>query len=295
MDSSIPTIDDGKLKFRRGKEKSGRRLGWGWFQSGRKGEKKKKKSKKENSAGNSKKSASSKDVKKEHKKRQPEIVSLSQFMRISGDEDTEVAEFSLSPLHKDGVLTLGTSTLPDCSDSLAATKSHNLESVGVGPRRMAVRFLEEERYKQRQADFERSQREKDRVAKLRQGAIENQRKLNLSNEDRNASLDQESASDRQGQRQGRSAPTKLRGDDSVVDKSICVSSKHSVASSIKSGSGQILSPCIICSAAERSHIALPCMHFYFCEKCAEQLHQLKNPTCPVCAATNVAFTRVYTG
>jgi hypothetical protein len=286
MDSSIPTVDDGKMKRRRERE-SGRRRGWGWFQSGRKGEKKNK----NKSANKSKKSASSKQAKKEHKKPEVEIVPLSQFMRISADEPAEVAEFSLAPLHKDGVLTLGTSTLPDDTDTLAATKSHNLESTGIGARRMVVHFLEEERDKQRQAELDRSKREKaeqDRIAKRRQEAIEKQRQLNLG-DDRCPSEDRNASS------QNMSLPKTLWADDSVVDKSICVSSKHSVDSSMKSGSGQILSPCVICKAAERSHISMPCMHFYFCGSCADKLCQSKRPICPVCSTADVAFTRVYTG
>jgi hypothetical protein len=42
-------------------------------------------------------------------------------------------------------------------------------------------------------------------------------------------------------------------------------------------------PCSICSKGERTHIATPCMHFSFCETCA---NKLKGRPCPVCGTDN---------
>ena len=80
-------------------------------------------------------------------------------------------------------MTLGTNTLPDGADTLAATKSHYMDSDGVGTRKMVVHFLEEERQKQRQTAAELSREEEkefERIEKRRQAALEEQRKLNLS-------------------------------------------------------------------------------------------------------------------
>ena len=303
MDSSIPTVDDGKLTPR----KNGRGLGWGWFLSGRKVDSKKKKQK------SSSKTAPSKQVNKEPKKREPEILPLAQFMRISSDEPSAVAEFSLAPLDQEDDLTLATNTLPDGTDSLAATKSHCLEDASVGPRKLAVHFLEEEREKQRQAELDRIKMEKvdqQRIARLRLAALENQRKKNLGNEkslneDMNVPVDQGKMAEQSIERGKGNLPdfkrkgpnisrlTKVGGDYSVIDIGTGTFSKPD--SSIKPTSCQILSPCIICEAAERSHIAVPCMHFSFCGKCVEKMYVAPSPVCPVCCTADVVFTRVYTG
>jgi len=57
----------------------------------------------------------------------------------------------------------------------------------------------------------------------------------------------------------------------------------------------ILSPCILCDNAERTHIAMSCMHFYFCGGCAEKMQKTEHCKFPVCGADSVNFARVYTG
>lgn len=282
MDSSIPTIDDGKLKPRR-KGRTRRHGGWGWFQAGRSKKATKAENKKiKNKVSSSQSTDKTKKTKKSAAKDQTTIVPLSQFMRISADEPEDVAAFSLAPLHKDGAMTLGTTTLPDSTDTLAATKSHCMEDVAPGTRKLAVNFLEDERLKQRQAELDRitgKTSEKEQIIRRRREVPERQRRI-ISEAD---------------EKPPTTVSEKTCEDDPVVDNSISISSKQSIDSSMKSGSTQLLAPCIICETAERSHIAMPCMHFYFCSKCADQLFQAACPTCPVCSARDVAFTRVYTG
>eukprot|EP00980_Cylindrotheca_fusiformis_P007342 scaffold1525_cov142-Cylindrotheca_fusiformis.AAC.142 len=69
----------------------------------------------------------------------------------------------------------------------------------------------------------------------------------------------------------------------------------SMVSSIQSHSVTVLSPCTICNAAERSHIAMPCMHFHFCKSCVDDILRAGNPVCPVCNTANVKFGKVHTG
>ena len=310
MDSSIPTLDDGKWKPR----KNFWLRGLGWFQTGKKDAKKKKKAAK--SFSYDKGSATShsdkiKTPKKDNSKRETAILPLSQFMRISADEAEGLADFSLAPMHKYGIMTLGTTTLPDESDTVAGTKSHALDSVGAGPRHLVAHFLEEERAKQYKAQIGKSMDDdvqRELIARRRQEAIEQQRRVNVQKEKppkpelNPASPDNVSrSSDMNRKKQGPdskqnaekrsiiSRSAKSRED----NQSISVSSKQSVDSSMKSG--MLLSPCVLCNDAERSHIAMPCMHFYFCANCVERLYEAESPVCPVCSTANVAFARVYTG
>jgi hypothetical protein len=106
----------------------------------------------------------------------------------------------------------------------------------------------------------------ERVARLRYEAIENQRPKNI----------------REVKSPPKQATNQLRGEGSAGNQRISVAA-------------QPLAPCITCRARERSYVAMPCMHFSFCEKCAHQLKQASCPTCPVCSVRDVTFTRVYIG
>ncbi len=282
MDSSIPTVDDARLllKSRREKAKVGRRRRWGWFQWG-----KTKRSKDENSKQSATPWTEKRKRAKEQSKVVQQIVSLSQFMRISADEDLD--EFSLLPLHKDGVMSLGTTTFQDCGDTVAATKSHYMDGINVGTRTLVSYFLEDEREKQRQAHIDRTinhEKENEQISKRRHHQC-----LNIY-ENWNSRQEGSGLMEKQ-----KFPTTKSATELPVVVQSSSASSKHSVDSSMKSGSTQLLAPCYICNAAERTHIAMPCMHFYFCTQCVGTLYQKECPICPVCSTENVVFTRVYTG
>ena len=51
-------------------------------------------------------------------------------------------------------------------------------------------------------------------------------------------------------------------------------------------------PCAVCNVGDRTHIAMPCMHYSFCEDCVGGLLR-KQKTCPVCHTGNVSYTRVF--
>lgn len=55
-----------------------------------------------------------------------------------------------------------------------------------------------------------------------------------------------------------------------------------------------LPPCAVCKVSERTHISMPCMHYSFCAECAEELHGLETPTCPICQTKDIVLTQVYT-
>jgi hypothetical protein len=50
-----------------------------------------------------------------------------------------------------------------------------------------------------------------------------------------------------------------------------------------------LGPCCVCHQRERTHIAMPCMHFAFCGECVGN-----RTTCQMCASRNVTFSKINT-
>ena len=110
-------------------------------------------------------------------------------------------------------------------------------------------------------------------------------KLSLANDDEGATSSQFSAQRKLG--------AEYVGDMLSCEQSLSLTSK---LSSDSAGQSTItLSPCIICDSAERSHIAMPCMHFYFCGSCVEDMNKLEKQVCPICSTEDVAFTKVFTG
>jgi hypothetical protein len=53
-----------------------------------------------------------------------------------------------------------------------------------------------------------------------------------------------------------------------------------------------LPPCVVCAKGERTHIAMPCMHYSFCQGCVRALTELEPVACPVCMEPNVQFKSV---
>jgi len=51
--------------------------------------------------------------------------------------------------------------------------------------------------------------------------------------------------------------------------------------------------CIVCMEGERSHLAVPCMHFSFCEFCVQDMERRKVTRCPVCNEINIKFSKVF--
>mmetsp|Transcript_33221 Transcript_33221/g.50107 ORF Transcript_33221/g.50107 Transcript_33221/m.50107 type:complete len:765 (-) Transcript_33221:297-2591(-) len=52
-------------------------------------------------------------------------------------------------------------------------------------------------------------------------------------------------------------------------------------------------PCIVCGSGERTHLALPCMHYSFCEDCVDSLQSRNIKTCPVCDRGGTTYIRVF--
>ncbi|KAG7352998.1 zinc finger C3HC4 type domain containing protein [Nitzschia inconspicua] len=223
--------------------------------------------------------------KKNQEKREPVAVTLEQFMKVSQDEPDDI---SLVPMNKldPGIVTL-TSSLPQGGNS-AATKSHNLEDAGIGPRFLALQYLEIERAKNRMAEKEKTEleiREQNRIALLKEREVERQRRLNTPSVPNSGESIFKSKVN---------IDTKSLSTHQMLDRNLSFGTTNTAQSSIKSPAS-VLSPCILCNAAERSHVAQPCMHFHFCEDCAKSLMcSISPPVCPICKTLNVSFCRVYT-
>jgi len=52
-------------------------------------------------------------------------------------------------------------------------------------------------------------------------------------------------------------------------------------------------PCALCGVGERTHIAMPCMHYTFCENCVHALQSRKIKNCPCCNRGGTSFIRVF--
>jgi hypothetical protein len=309
MDSSIPTLEAASPKPRHRRErKPPHRRRWRLLSLFRSPRKKKKK-------------PSSSKEKKNGKKYNPT------FIRISSDEPSEVDEFSLAPWPKVGHVALG-SSLPG-GETLGATDSPHMDQYNSGPEQLPFRCFEEEEFqKQRQVEMNKEreeqieqereeQIEQERIEKLKQQELERQRRLNLEQERpprRPRATDSSFGQASTTKSDVSSAHSKLHNhimksssrdtastgcpsEDSVIDQGVSVSlhSKQSLGSSLQSRSTTVLSPCVICNGAERTHIAMPCMHYSFCGTCVERLYESEDPSCPVCNTKNVAFTKVFTG
>lgn len=53
-----------------------------------------------------------------------------------------------------------------------------------------------------------------------------------------------------------------------------------------------LPPCVVCKSSERTHIAMPCLHFSFCQACVAKVAVKSKNSCPVCFALNVTYAAV---
>ena len=203
-------------------------------------------------------------------------------MNISNDEPDDT---SLVPMNQLGVaaFTPNSVTLPT-GETKAATRSHYLDDSE--PRLMALHHLEMERAKNRRAEKEKTKlelREQRRIAMLKERELERQRLLNSSRENDNPPSIFVS----------KTGKSNTNGNDQILQRNVSFGTTNTTLSSMRSPSC-VLSPCVVCNGAERTHIAQPCMHFYFCEECANSLQKSSDAVCPVCSAKTTSFSRVYT-
>jgi len=50
--------------------------------------------------------------------------------------------------------------------------------------------------------------------------------------------------------------------------------------------------CVLCGDRNRTHLAVPCMHFSYCEECVAKMEMNDKKCCPVCNAKEVSFRKL---
>ncbi|KAL3925265.1 MAG: hypothetical protein SGILL_000523 [Bacillariaceae sp.] len=224
---------------------------------------------------------------KKMKKKEPAVVTLEDFIRISSDEPDDTSIINMRQSGFCGLdFTVNSVSLP-AGDTDASVRSRSLGDSGVRPHLMALQHLEMERAKNRKAEKDKNKleiREQRRIALLKERELDRQRRLNnMQDEGLPPSIfnhKQETSS-------------KTEEADQFLHRNLSFGTTNTAQSSIRSPSC-VLSPCVVCNAAERTHMAQPCNHFYYCQDCAQRLRESATPVCPVCSTTNVSFSRVYT-
>jgi len=197
-------------------------------------------------------------------------------------KEDDVADFSLAPLNAMEHLNLR----EIIDNSKKKKKGFRLFGKKREASSTAQALLEKER---RSAEEERRKRqlkakqEKLRIEKKRQAYLSRQRALesNPSVPRPRMMSSSTGSSDRL---------TMVGSLDMVESSRPCTSSTADV--STLSSCRSSMPPCVVCHVADRTHIATPCMHFSFCEKCARKLQRSKKSACPVCFEPNVSFAAV---
>mmetsp|Transcript_22870 Transcript_22870/g.54198 ORF Transcript_22870/g.54198 Transcript_22870/m.54198 type:complete len:1452 (+) Transcript_22870:697-5052(+) len=198
-------------------------------------------------------------------------VNLDTFMSVSSEERNDFADISLVQMKKLDPR-IYSSTLPQGSQHVDLRHAEN------SPRRLAMQHLEIEREKQSWTQWEKYQYEEtetDRISELRHNEPQRQGRLNNTHPPRDKS-------------QSIFSPKPSVG----LHHPIALTSTKDTESTNDSGGRIFLGSCVVCNEHERTHIAQPCNHFYFCGPCSEKIKG--GACCPICGCENVSFARVYT-
>jgi hypothetical protein len=249
------------------------------------------------------------------KQHEPRVtVPLGTFIEVVSTPATEdVANLSLAPLNLLGDFT----RLGGCQDDLTTSSFRAFHKPSTQQRAQA--FLRQEREKEiqaRAAQERQARKERRRLEVLRERELTRQRlrgsqRSSQHNEaetpqpqDQDDLEDDYSDRDLSVQFQGmvdrsisRSNAYFLNGDDAQSQDMTCTSTTKPSSTSDLSSVNSRLTPCVQCKSGERTHIAMPCMHFAFCEECVEKMYQnhRKHHVCPVCQTKDVVFTKVHLG
>lgn len=189
---------------------------------------------------------------------------------LNADSDSVVSSnFSVAPLQSMEDLKLQTTAALRPHQTVATAKSHKLKNWVAVPMRKkggplsttAVSLLEKER---RQG----KKRESDEV----QSVSPDQRESIFANIEL---VEKDSSAGRANQRANPAKNTSLT-------QSTMSSSKDAVVK---------LPRCVVCNGRDRTHIAIPCMHFAYCRDCAMGLAK-KGKGCVLCSIEHVTFAAV---
>ena len=177
--------------------------------------------------------------------------------------------------------------------SVLSTKPFSA-GTGVSPKK-TQELLRREREKEREDRLRKAMieaKERKRAQKLREAELIRQR--NMQNE---VQLRKE--------REAQAHRRMRRGDSDNNSRSTVGSNGYSNPESnaevvngtnfggSKGKSTDVPSYCVVCMEGERSHLAVPCMHFSFCEYCVKDMHSRNVRKCPVCNEDNITFSKVF--
>ena len=172
--------------------------------------------------------------------------------------------------------------------SILSTKPFSAGS-GVSPKK-TQELLRREREKEREDRLKRAvmeSKEQRRAQRLKEAELVRQR--NMQSE---VQLRREREAEAQ-RRLKRTERDRVGSASSNCDSTIGSSNELIGGVKDKKSSTDVPSYCIVCMEGERSHLAVPCMHFSFCEFCVEDMKQRDVKKCPVCNEDNITFSKVF--
>ena len=234
------------------------------------------------------------------------VVPLGKFMEMVTQQLREdTGDISLAPLTTMGNLVQLEGTLPHANARISAKPKPSIYGRQKGAtKQRALQLLQEEREKQRKARVEQELEEREeskRIAILKERELQRQREREAQPRPPTANRFIKSESNHSDL--GRHLQDMVHQTTRVVRNApndSAFPASHSCASSTKpcsdlSSSNSMLAMCVNCQVADRTHIAMPCMHFCFCEGCVKEIAENSSSSCPVCQTKDVVFTRVKLG
>jgi hypothetical protein len=162
-----------------------------------------------------------------------------------------------------------------------------------GTTELAAELLERERQRETQSKIARRRaelEEKERIQQLKTSELERQRK-------REAQALKERNERKRGEPQKSKKEKPERENDANLKKKFYPNDHHDETGqdvSTITTTTSSMAPCAVCRCGSRSHIAMPCMHYSFCEACVKQMRIKNIDRCPVCSTREVVFSRVLT-
>lgn len=199
---------------------------------------------------------------------------------------------------------------PSSSKKSPSQPTVRLRPFGLRPRKMkkkvtAEELLERERARQREAQVKHEEDEKqefERIEQMRQAYLVKQREiealarterlLNPVLEDTPLEMEDIEEEDLVPSVKEFSPSVNECSNTSQGKDTVSVQSNYSV-STFTLHTKASSDPCALCGTGDRTHIAMPCMHYCFCEDCVETLQEQRVTVCPVCNANRVSFTKVF--
>jgi hypothetical protein len=205
------------------------------------------------------------------------IGCLSSFRR----KEEDVTDVSLAPLRALPDAKSRVSDVSSCKRFPLLGRKHNIVQT-------AQQILQKERAAALEARERRKileKREKERIDRMRAHYLEQQRS-------REAAVPQPPSPNQRSSIFTSMELEEEEGNGPLRPVSTGSPSKRKLSSAQKdSTSKAALPPCVVCKEGERTHIAAPCMHLSFCQKCAARLTR-RNAPCYVCSQPGVTFAEV---